>query len=228
MRIYHPDLIIEMDETLAPWCPQSNTTYAPEGTPKIRLHAQDDKRGNTVSVSITKSNKLLPFHMIWEGLTQQSIPTCCWPDSFVNSFAGLTGKRITNKGKEVNKSNKWQNRKTMLEYMDGIVKPYIQAVRAREGFREESETFEKKDRCLLILDHHYSHTDESLQPVFENLKIDSGMVPKKATDWFSVLDVAVNKPFKDMLKTTFTLYCSNCILKQLAQGVQACNVKLDV
>jgi hypothetical protein len=58
--------------------------------------------------------------------------------------------------------------------------------------------------------------------------IDVDWVPKKATDWFSVLDVAINKPIKTHLKTSFSIHCTDQITHQLKSGVNPENVKLDV
>jgi hypothetical protein len=226
---YHPLLVLEMDETLAPWCPQDNTTYAEEGTGRVEMNSQNDKRGNTLTVTISK-NEILPFHLIWDGLTDRSIPNCHWPPEFVNSFAGQTGTRKAKDGKDVKKTNKWQNRKTMKEYLNGIVKPYVERARASVAFRTGTR-YPKGTRALLVMDHHWSHEEDSnevIQPFCDDLSLDIEFVPKKATDLFSVLDVAVNKPLKSHIKNSFMLHCTEEVRKQLANGVKPANVKLDI
>jgi hypothetical protein len=226
---YHPDLVIEMDETLAPWCPQDNTTYAEQGEGRIAMINQNDKRGHTLTVSITK-RELLPFHSIWDGLTDRSIPKCHWPKDFVNSYAGKTGERITKDGKTVSKSNKWQNRKTMKEYLEGIVKPHLARTRSSPAFLA-SPRRAKGSRALLVMDHHWSHEEKSndcITSFCAEQDLDVEFVPKKATDLFSVLDVAVNKPIKGHLKNSFMGHCTSEITKQLATGVKPADIKLDV
>jgi hypothetical protein len=161
-QLYHPDLVVEMDETMAPWCPTDDSTYAEEGSGKIRIAGQNDKRGHTLTVAVTKGNTLLGFQNIWAGLTQRSVPSCHWPDSFVNSFAGETGQRTTKTGATVKKSNKWQNRKTIKEFIEGIVVKYAKKLREDPAFRREAEKYPKKLRILLLMDHHWSHEDDCI------------------------------------------------------------------
>lgn len=74
IHLYHPKLVLEMDETKVPWCPAESYTYAPTATDKICIHGQNDKRASTATITITKSNQFLPMHIIWEGLSLKTIP----------------------------------------------------------------------------------------------------------------------------------------------------------
>ena len=53
------------------------------------------------------------------------------------------------------------------------------------------------------------------------------MVPKSATDRFSVLDVALNKPIKSILRNKFSDFCTCQIVEQLRKGVVPGNVMLN-
>ena len=61
MQHYHPALIIEIDETLAPYCPLDGYTYAPVGDHRVQIIGQNNKRGETVTLAITRNNEILPF-----------------------------------------------------------------------------------------------------------------------------------------------------------------------
>ena len=78
------------------------------------------------------------------------------------------------------------------------------------------------------MDHHWSHEDDCIDDLLAEFDIDVDWVPKKATDWFSVLDVAINKPIKSHLKNSFSVHCTEQITRQLAAGVKPENVKLDI
>jgi len=112
-----------------------------------------------------------------------------------------------------------------LEYMNGIIRPYVKEVRQQDGFAEEAANYEMGMRALLIMDCHWSHFDSCIDDVLARLEVDLRTVPKGATDLFSVLDVAVNKPLKDHLKEQFSLFCTQSIISQLSSDA---NVKLDV
>jgi len=49
--LYHPALILEMDETKVPWCPAESYTYAPTAAEKISIHGQNDKRASTATIT---------------------------------------------------------------------------------------------------------------------------------------------------------------------------------
>jgi hypothetical protein len=222
---YHPDLVFEMDETLAPWCPQDDYTYAEQGTGRVQMQGSGDKRGTTVTLTVTKSNKLLDPQTIWDGLTERSLPHYKFPKGFVTCYAGKTGEKLGKGGKVAGKTNKWQNRKTMREYTSGILAPWISRVRAEA---KDLDKYPKKDRALFISDYHWSHEGEWVDPLLEELRCDRGRVAKKGTDLFSVLDLAVNKAYKGHMKDYLCLFCSEQILTQLKAGTRPQNVKLDL
>jgi DDE superfamily endonuclease len=217
---YNPKLVLEMDETLTPWNPTDNTTYAPKGSETIRILGAEDKRGNTATLTITRSGELLPLQLIWAGKTERSIPKCHWPTGFLNCYSGPSSKSNNN-------STKWQNAKTMTEYILGIIKPYVESVRKHKN--SDIAEYQKDDNALLIMDHHWSHVTIQCRELLQNLNIHVQFIPKKATDLFSVLDVALNRPFKQSLKTSFALFCSNEIVHQLTiEKKQAKDVSLCV
>ncbi len=218
---YHPDLVLEMDETLAPWAPMDDSTYAPKGESKVSIQGHNDKRGNTATITITRSGKLLPLQLIWSGKTKRSIPKCTWPEGFLNCFSGPSSKG--NK-----KGTKWQNAKTIVEYLKHIVISYIENIRKDKDIIAESEFYEHKLGALLVMDHHWSHLCPEVEAALHNKNIDIRMIPKKATDLFSVLDVSINRPFKSYLKNEFTDLITRDITAQLKDGIHPENIKLDL
>jgi len=96
---YNPDLVLMMDETMAPWKPQVNHTYTDKGASRVVIQGSHDFRGNTATFTITRSNVMLPPQFIWAGLTTVCIPKSnfgCrirwdWPQGTLNCFSGPTG-----------------------------------------------------------------------------------------------------------------------------------------
>jgi hypothetical protein len=221
MGKYHPALVMEMDETLSPWCPLDDSTYAPKGEKRIAIQGYNDKRGNTATITITRSGKLLPFQLIWSGKTSRSFPKCKWPDGFVNCFSGPSSKG--NK-----KGTKWQNAKTIGEYLNGIVIPYVQKTRKDEAIILESDNYEQKLGALLVMDHHWSHLLPDVEQTLQSFAIVVRFIPKKATDLFSVLDVAINRPYKAHLRNQYSEMITQDIQKQMKDGISPENVKVDL
>jgi hypothetical protein len=221
---YLPDLVLEMDETLAPWVPCDDRTFAPMGCEKVQIQGINDRRGNTATITISRSGNLLPLQLIWEGKTDRSIPKFNWPDNIINCFSGPSSKKNST-------CTKWQNAKTIKEYSLQIIKPYMTEMRTRLLAEAEAggrQLEKEKLRGLLILDHHWSHECADFNLVMADIEVDVLLLPKSATDLYSVLDVSLNRPFKSHLRQSFTQYCTEIIVGQLQAGIDPSNVKMDL
>ncbi|KAL0217065.1 hypothetical protein RCL1_007548 [Eukaryota sp. TZLM3-RCL] len=219
IKEFNPSLVLEMDETLAPWMPQEQWTYAPEGSKIVRIAGLDDHRGNTVTITVSRDGVLLPLQLIWTGLTNRSIPDCHWPEGFLNCAAGPS----SNKNQ---KSTKWQNSTTKAMYLNDLLLPYIDSVRNTLALEDEAK-YQRGSQALLIWDHHWSHLKEENVDLLAQHDIIISMIPKKATASLSVLDVAINKPFKQQLKNSFSQYCTDEIVRQLGEGKTPSGVVLE-
>jgi hypothetical protein len=146
---YHPSLVLEMDETGIPWCPAQNYTYAPKGQKKIVIPGQCDKRSSSGTIIVTQSGQFLPLQVIWEGKSNRSIPKSNYPNTIINCFAGPSEPR-TEANKKKKNSNKWQNKKTIKEYIDKIIHPYLSQIRNK--LSTELELCQKKQLpCLFLI-----------------------------------------------------------------------------
>ena len=228
MKEYHPALVIELDETLAPYCPTDGFTYALEGDKRVQIIAQNDKRGETITLLITQNNELLPFQIIWAGLTKRSIPKEKWPAGFVNCYAGITGTRISKAGKKSAKTNKWQNVKTFGELIDLLIKPYLAFCRTDPIIKEELKNYSKAETALLISDHHWSHLDDSITASLRSINCDTQHIFAGSTDLFCALDVGLCKPLKSFFRTKFEEYCSTSVVTQLQKNIPPSSVKVDL
>jgi len=108
----------------------------------------------------------------------------------------------------------------MKEYIDFIIKPYLSKMRNSLNLVD----IPKGDRCLLIVDHHWSHLTEETKSHLNDMNVDLEFIPKKCTDYFSVLDVSINKPFKTKLKTLYNNHISRKISNKLNTGVVNKNI----
>eukprot|EP01124_Arcella_intermedia_P018984 TRINITY_DN26102_c0_g1_i1.p1 TRINITY_DN26102_c0_g1~~TRINITY_DN26102_c0_g1_i1.p1 ORF type:complete len:184 (+),score=22.88 TRINITY_DN26102_c0_g1_i1:628-1179(+) len=94
ISLYHSSLVLEMDETKAPWASTSNFTYTTKGATKVVIPGFKEKRACTVSLTITHDCTFLPCQVIWAGLTHSSIPMSSH-SHIVNCFAGNTAKKLS-------------------------------------------------------------------------------------------------------------------------------------
>ncbi|HEY9756321.1 MAG TPA: hypothetical protein V6C97_14230 [Oculatellaceae cyanobacterium] len=236
---YHPALVVEMDETMAPWAPVDNFTYEKPGTKTVVIQGTGDKRGNTVTITVTRDGHLLPFQNILAGSTDKSVPTLRrgvqWPDGFVNSLAGRTGTRTNAEGKETAKTNKWQNPKTIGHYGMNILSPYFCAARKVIENEHKKATEEKREveyemglRALCVMDGHYSHECDMIKKVLDAVNCDYVLLPPNTTGWGSVLDVVINHLFKQDLRASWSCWATKEITKQLDAGVPSASVQLNI
>jgi len=197
----NPNLVLMMDETMAAYSPVESYTYAPKGDKEIKLKSFSTKKGCTATFTITKSNVLLPVQIIWEGLSTRSIPKYKSPTGFINVYAGATAQYGSK-----TKTNKWQNRKTIVEYISFIIVPYVKTIRAQLSSTEPA---------LLLMDNHWSHLDPVIQEPLEQHNIIPLYIPANSTHLFCVLDLAINKPFKTYYREEYDSYCTDYLSKQL-------------
>jgi len=94
-------------------------------------------------------------------------------------------------------------------------------LKSREKNVQSFDKCKKKDRALILLDQHWSHLDSVTIECMNELNCDYQYIPAKATDYFSVLDVAVNKPFKTYIKNSFSKWCTNQIMDQIKKKTSA-------
>jgi hypothetical protein len=116
----------------------------------------------------------------------------------------------------------------MKEFLNGVIKPYLDFVRRQPGFLIEATSYPQKMRALLISDHHWSHEDQEVVDLCTSMQIDIDFVYPGATDLFSVLDVGINKPVKQFLKQKFEGHCSTEIFDALQKGILPGAIKLDL
>lgn len=82
-RIFHlinhydipPKLRINMDQTGIGLMMTPKTTYAKKGSRQVDIHATDEKRSYTLCVASTPDGDLLPFQVVWSGLSARSLPS---------------------------------------------------------------------------------------------------------------------------------------------------------
>ena len=197
-------LIINLDETGLKLVPVSNWTLEQQGAAKIKVAGVDDKREITAVVSASMAGDLLPLQLLYTGVTERCHPTYHFPDDWDIWHS----------------CNHWANESTTLRYIDKVLKPYIQQKKQELGL--------PNSKTLLLWDVFRAHRTE---PVLEKLKMENievVFIPPNCTSELQPLDLSLNKPLKDHLKTKFTQWYSDQVCAQLASGRAIEAVKVDM
>ena len=178
------DMVINFDQTPIQYCPSSRYTMAPKGSSKISINGAADKRSLTALVAVTMGGGILPFQLIYKGLTERSLPKSqYYPDSF---------HVLANQ-------NHWSNEETMLDFADKILKPYINSKREVHG---------QDKPCLLIFDQFKAHLTQSFTEKVQELNGRVVMVPPNMTDYLQPLDLSFNKSLKNFVTNEYNLWYS--------------------
>ena len=175
-----PPLIINLDQTGIHYVPAGSWTMEKEGAKRVEIVAADDKRQITAVFAGTLCGDILPPQLIYKGTTCCCLPTVVFPDSW----------DITHT------ENHWSNEKTVIQYVDKILLPYIK--------KTKSEMKLKQDQCaLLIFDKFKGQVTEKMFALLEDNHVNIAVVPANCTDHLQPLDVSVNKPVKSFLRKQF-------------------------
>lgn len=180
-------MVLNWDQTPINYISSGNWTMERQGQSKVPIAGQADKRSLTAILTVSMAGDFLPMQLIYTGKTARSLPKQKFPDGF----------DVTQ-----NPSH-WSNEETMLQYVEVIIKPYLQKQREVHGDKP----------AVLIYDAFRAHTMETVQEKLAQLNAKLIMVPKNMTDHLQPLDISVNKPVKGYMKARFNEWYTNEILK---------------
>uniref|UniRef100_A0A1X7U120 DDE-1 domain-containing protein n=1 Tax=Amphimedon queenslandica TaxID=400682 RepID=A0A1X7U120_AMPQE len=188
-----PDpLIINWDQTALKLAPSLNWTMEKRGTKRVEIAAIDDKRQITAVFGASLSGDFLPVQLIFTGKTSKCLPKVDFPlDWDITCTA-----------------NHWSNETTMLRYIDHIIIPYVHNIRSRLQLSP-------KHPAMVIFDVFKGQCVEALLKKLEENNILYVIVPANCTDKLQPLDLSINKPAKDYMKTKFQEWYGDIIFKQL-------------
>ena len=141
------------------------------------------------------------------GKTQHCHPVYDFPDDWCVSHS----------------ENHWFN-ETMIEYIQGIIIPYVEGVRQMLGKNDQA--------ALAIFDNFRGQLTENVVKELECHNIQSVLVPANCTDRLQPMDLSVNKSAKSFMRSQFTMwYAEEMLLHQGAksngQQHQPCQQAVD-
>ena len=142
----------------------------------------------------TINGRLLPPQVIYTGTTERCHPHYSFPEDW----------NITQT------PSHWSNTESMHEYLQEVIIPYVQSIRAKKGFDEDH-------KAILILDTYRAHTEECFLPAMADAHIHYIYVPPGSTADLQPLDVegSVNMAIKRRITNEYNTYQDDLVLKAM-------------
>ena len=182
------ELILNWDQTGIMIVPSNSSTMDKMGTKRVEIVGLKDKRQITAVFCGTILGDFLPLQLIYKGTTSRCHPRFKFP----------AGWNVTHS------KNHWSTEKTMIEYINNIIVPYVDANRNDDN-----------TAALVIMDNFKSQVTPSVLSLLEDNNILVCLLPANTTDRLQPLDISVNKPAKHFLREKFQDWYASQILQQL-------------
>ena len=201
------DMILNWDQTAIKYIPVSNWTMATEGSKRIELIGQDDKRQITATFAGSLTGNFLPIQLVYEGKTTRCHPSIDFPK----------GWHITHT------ANHWCNEDTMIDYIKLVIVPYMVESRKRLALSPTHTG-------LVILDEFKGQTTQKVLSLLEEYHLMYVIVPPNCTDRLQPLDVSVNRAAKHFIRGKFESWYADRIMAQQESGqdIQPVDLRLSV
>lgn len=200
-------LILNWDHTGLHYVPTSSWTLEAKGSQKVPITAIDDKRQLTAVFACSLAGDFLPPQIIYGGKTPACLPKAAFPADWHVTYT----------------PNHWANEDTMLDYANSIIFPYVRAKRKEHNLPDDHP-------ALAIFDQFKGQLTRTFQDFLDVNNIVIIEVPPNCTDRLQPLDLSVNKPIKDSLRTKFQAWYAGNIAQQLKakSGIKPADLRLSV
>jgi hypothetical protein len=207
-----PELVVNTDQTGIHLVPTGGAhTWVLKGSKNVLVHGNEDKRQITVSVSSTAAGGLLPFQVVFTGLTQRSLP----PRNSGRIGCEDAGWHLTSS------NNHWSNLTTCQEFVERILQPY--RVQQTEVLQMDKGT-----KLIWLIDCWSVHKSKEFISWMKEKhpEILLIFVPSNCTSVLQPADVILQRPFKHAFRQQYDMYTSESIDTQLATKA-AKDVRVD-
>ena len=206
---------INIDQTQVVIAGGNDYTYETIGSSQVSAVGHEEKRAFTVVVGIAASGDVLPFQVVWKGMTSAVLPKATTPHRRQADEIGIqwvpSGTRTY-----------WSTFETMCSYVNDIVAPYSNDQKERLGLPQDQE-------CILQLDVWSVHRGKEFVDWITKThpSIIRDYVPGGCTGIFQPCDVGIQKLFKAAVRCRQHEDIIEETLQQLKQGIAPDRLRLD-
>lgn len=198
-------LIFNWDQTPLHLVPTGQWTMNKEKEKVISIAHSDDKRQITATLAVTLTGEYLPPQLIFQGKTTRCHPRVDVPEGWDLWHS----------------PNHWANEETMTRYLHRVIIPFVNRKRGELGVSNTQP-------ALAIFDCFKGQTTDLILQTLKKNNIVSVIVPANCTDKLQPIDLSINKPIKDGLRSSFQSWYANEIQKQIKDDPQLQHVKVDL
>jgi len=169
-------MILNWNQTTIKYIPISNWTIATEGSKRVELIGQDDKRQITATFACALSGDFLPIQLLYEGKTSKCHPVVSFPEEW----------HVTHT------ADHWCNEDTMIDYIKLVIVSYLDNMKKKLDLSPTHTG-------LVILDEFKGQTSSRVLNLLEECHLMYVIVPPNCTDHLEPLDVSVNRAAKHFM-----------------------------
>jgi hypothetical protein len=177
-----PQNIVNMDETNVDFNSVAVHTFAPRGSRTVSIRGAGTSNRCTVALACSSTGVKLPPFVIYKGVPG---PTGRISREFATlPYPVRLHYTVQRKG--------WMDEERMLLWVDKVWRPFVL----------------NRGTTMLILDAFVVHSTARVKAAFDALGTHVEFIPAGYTGTLQVLDVGINKPFKDNIRNRFELFMS--------------------
>ena len=169
-----PELVLNWDQTGIKLVPLASWTMYERRSRRVELVGISDKRQITAVFCGSLMGSFLPIQLIYKGKTDRCHPHVDF----------LLDWNITHSSKH------WSTEETMIQYVDNIIVPFVEATR---------ESLGEDKAAVIIMDNFKGQVTPKMNALLEQHNIHSCLLPPNTTDRLQPMDLSVNKPAKSIL-----------------------------
>jgi hypothetical protein len=203
-------LVVNSDQTGIHLVPTGGArTWDTKGIKQVRVHGLEDKRQVTVVVSSAATGEVLPFQVVFQGLTSRALPPlndgkrecvdCGWDLTFSH--------------------NHWSTMETCKNFIKTILSSYLRLQITLLGLPKTQEMIWLIDCWSVHISKEFRDWMKANYPHIHVLYI-----PANCTSIYQPADVILQRPFKHAFRQEFNKYTMSMIANEIETNS---NIKVD-